>query len=134
MNKKFLISILSLVILSGFGATLLHAQTVECNKSTVGGCTTTSKITLSNPFGKIGDGGLLGLLDAIIKNIILPLAGVLVVLAFIYAGFLYVLAQGDSTKVKKAHTAFLYTVVGTVLLLGAYVIQQLIEGTINQFK
>lgn len=55
----------------------------------------------------------------------------LVVVMFIYAGFLYVTAGGDTGKVKRAHEALKYTVVGAVVVLGASVIAAIIKGTID---
>lgn len=92
----------------------------------------TLNFTLDNPF-KHGD-NLYDLLKAIINQIILPIGGVLAVLAFIYAGFLYVSAQGDEKKIQTAHRALLYTAIGTAVLLGAWVIANVIENTINQLK
>lgn len=87
-------------------------------------------IKLQNPF-RTGD-SLYDLIRAIINNIILPIGGVLAVLAFIYSGFLYVTAQGDSGKIKDAHNALLYTAIGTAILLGSWVIASVIENTIKQ--
>lgn len=87
-------------------------------------------IKLENPF-KTGD-SLYDLIKAIINNIVLPIGGVLAVLAFIYSGFLYVTAQGDAGKIKTAHQALLYTAIGTAVLLGSWVIASVIENTIRQ--
>jgi hypothetical protein len=51
-----------------------------------------------------------------------------------YAGFKYVTARGDSTKIKEATTALTYAAIGAAVLLGAWVISQAIQGTINQFR
>src|SRR3989344_3972360 len=110
----------ALVILSTFLATaaFAYAQAV--------------KITLPPPFR--GGSSLFALLRTIINDILLPIGGVLAVLAFIYSGFLYVTAQGNQTKLATAHKALLYTSVGTAVLLGSWVIAQVIENTINQLK
>lgn len=89
-------------------------------------------ITLKNPFRL--DGDLFTLIKTIINEIILPLGGMLAVLAFIYSGFLYVTAQGNDTKIQKAHTALLYTAIGTAILLGAWAIANAIEATIRQLN
>ena len=89
-------------------------------------------ITLDNPF-KGGD-SLFALLNTIINEIIFPIGGVLAILAFIYAGFKYVTAQGDTTKIKEAHQTLLYVVIGTAILLGARLISEVISGTIDQLK
>lgn len=91
-------------------------------------------IRLSNPFncGGVSPCTLFTFLGAIINNILLPIGGVLAVLAFIYSGFLYVTAQGSETKLATAHKALLYTSIGTAVLLGSWVIAKVIENTINQ--
>mgnify|MGYP001558221396 FL=1 len=92
----------------------------------------TSKISikLTNPFS--GGDSLFALMQAVVNNIILPVGGVLAVLAFIYSGFIYVTAQGDETKIKNAHRALLDTSIGTAILLGSWVLANLICQTIGQ--
>jgi hypothetical protein len=85
---------------------------------------------IDNPF-KYGN-SLFELLRAIINNILMPIGGVLAVLAFIYSGFLYVTAQGNMEKIKTAHKALLYTAIGTAVLLGSWVIANAICNTIQQ--
>lgn len=58
----------------------------------------------------------------------------LIVIMFIYAGFLYVTAQGDAGKVTRAHNAFLYTVIGAMVVLGAAIIAAVIKGTITKLS
>ena len=89
-------------------------------------------IEFPNPFGQ--NTNLFDVLKSIINNILMPIGGILAVLAFIYSGFLYVIAQGNETTLKQAHRALLYTSVGTALLLGAWVIASLIENTVNQLR
>lgn len=86
------------------------------------------QVTLDNPFGT--QDSLFGLIRAIIDDVVLPIGGVLAVLAFIYSGFLYVTAQGNETKIKDAHKALLYTSIGTAVLLGAWVIANVVCRTI----
>lgn len=88
--------------------------------------------TIDNPFS-VGS-TLYEVLEAVINNIILPIGGILAVLAFIFSGFLYVTAQGNETKLEKAHRALLYSAVGTAVLLGAWVIAKVIEATIKQLQ
>lgn len=58
----------------------------------------------------------------------------IVALAIIYTGFLFISAQGNSEKLTKAKKALLYTLIGAVLLLGAFVIANAIQGTVNEIK
>ncbi len=85
---------------------------------------------LTNPFR--GGDSLFDLLKAIINNILIPIGAVLAVLGFIYAGFKYVLARGNENKLKEAHNTLLYVAVGSVVLLGAWTISQVIQNTINK--
>jgi len=91
---------------------------------------TSQTITLQNPFRY--DGDLFAFIKTLINDIVLPLGGMLAVLAFIYSGFLYVTAQGNDAKIKTAHKALLYSAIGTAILLGAWAIANAIEATINQ--
>ena len=55
------------------------------------------------------------------------------VLFIIYSGFLFIKARGNPTELETAKKTFLWTMVGTAILLGAYVIASAIQGTITQF-
>ena len=89
----------------------------------------TISVTLVNPFS--GQDSLFGLVRTIINDVILPIGGVIAVLAFIFSGFLYVTAQGNETKIKTAHKSLLYTSIGTAILLGAWVLANVICTTIG---
>ena len=89
-------------------------------------------IELKNPFRY--DGDLFAFFKTLINDVILPLGGMIAVLAFIYSGFLYVMAQGDQTKIKTAHNALLYTAIGTAILLGSWAIANAIGATIGQLQ
>jgi type IV secretory pathway VirB2 component (pilin) len=91
------------------------------------------KIKIETPFKGIS-GGLEGFILTIIDKIVLPIGGIVAVLMIMYAGFLYVTAGGDTGKIKLAHTALLYAVIGSAILLGAKVISTVIQGTISQLK
>ena len=64
-------------------------------------------------------------------NVVLVFATPIIVFFIIYAGFLYVTARGDTGQVGKATNALLYAVIGGVLILGAFVILRIIEGTVR---
>jgi hypothetical protein len=68
----------------------------------------------------------------VIVSFVLLIGIPIIVLAVIYAGFLFVTAQGNSEKLKKAKTTLLYTLIGAALLLGSFVIAKAIQGTVNQ--
>jgi len=62
---------------------------------------------------------LLTLAQNIIKFIVF-LATVLAVLMFIYAGFLYITAAGDTGKIKQAHGIFMAVFIGFIIVLAAW--------------
>lgn len=82
-----------------------------------------------NPFGNnietLGD-----LLLVITNDIILPIGAVIVVIMIIYSGFLFVTAQGNETKLANAKKAFMYAVIGALILLGSWVIANVIKETV----
>ncbi|MEX0933984.1 MAG: pilin [Candidatus Paceibacterota bacterium] len=64
---------------------------------------------------------------------ILVLIGTPIAVVFlIYSGFLFVSARGNEEKITKAKMTFMWTVIGTAILLGASVIANVLEGTISQ--
>ena len=69
------------------------------------------------------------ILDVIVQ-ISVPVVAVLI----IYSGFLYVTAQGNEEKLKVAHRALMWTLVGAAVLLGASVLSGVIAGTIAQIQ
>lgn len=70
----------------------------------------------------------------VVLNIVLKIGVPIIALAIIYSGFLFVAAQGNPEKLKKARQAFLWTMVGAAILLAAVAIAQAIGGTIDQLR
>jgi hypothetical protein len=69
------------------------------------------------------------LIDVLIKFGI-PIAGLFV----IYSGFLFVSARGSEDKVKTAKKTFYSTIIGTAILLGAWVIVTVISATVRALQ
>ena len=65
-------------------------------------------------------------MDAVLK-IAIPF----IVIFFIWSGLSFVLARGNPEKIKTAKNMFLYTIIGTLLILGAWTITNAIIGTVN---
>jgi hypothetical protein len=86
-----------------------------------------SGLKLENPikYNSIAD-----VLNAFLE-ILIRLGTIVAVIMFIYAGFLYLTAQGDESKVKDAHKVFKNTIIGTAILLGAQAIGLIIKNTIG---
>lgn len=123
MNMKKLFAVFtSFSIIFVFSVVFVHAEPAV-------------NVNLPNPFNcGTTNCTLFDLLRKVINDILLPIGGVLAVLAFIYSGFLYVTAQGNEAKLKTAHKALLYTAIGTAVLLGSWVISQVIKNTIDQLR
>ena len=56
-----------------------------------------------------------------------------VVLAFIYSGFLFVRAQGKENELKAAKDAIMWSVVGALILFGAWGFAEMIGKTVQTF-
>ena len=69
-----------------------------------------------------------------ILNAVLVIGVPVITLAIIYAGFLFVKAQGNSEELTKAKKALMFTLIGATLLLGSFVISKAIKGTVDQIK
>lgn len=70
------------------------------------------------------------LLDLI--DILILFAIPLIILMIIYAGFLYVMARGNEEQVTRATRALTYAIIGGLLILGAKLLLEIIEGTVDQ--
>jgi len=86
---------------------------------------------LDNPL-KENFTSLTAFINAILEKIVLPIGAVIAVFFIIFSGFLFVTAQGNEEKLAKAKTAFLWTAIGVLILLGSMVISNGIAETICQ--
>ena len=57
----------------------------------------------------------------------------MVVFFIIYAGFLFVTAQGKDEALKSARKALVNALIGAAIVFGAFVILEVIEATVNAF-
>lgn len=78
----------------------------------------TTEYTLSETVGKV-------------IRIILSLVGTIFLILTIYAGFLWMTAQGDEGKVEKAMQIFKTSIMGLVVVLAGYGITTFIVGVIT---
>jgi Na+-translocating ferredoxin:NAD+ oxidoreductase RnfA subunit len=70
-----------------------------------------------------------GLLKTILEGVI-KIGIPVVALALVYCGFLFVQARGNPKEIEKARNSFIYTLIGTAILLGSWAIAQLISETV----
>jgi Type IV secretion system pilin len=89
-----------------------------------------SQTGLKNPlaFGSIQE-----FLEALFKATT-KLALPIIVIMIVIAGFQFILAQGNPAKLQKAKMNFLYVIIGTGLILGAWLFASLIGSTISALK
>lgn len=59
---------------------------------------------------------------------------IVAVLAFIYAGYLYVAAVGNETKLKKAHETLKYVAIGTAIILSSTIVVNLVVETLSRIN
>lgn len=67
---------------------------------------------------------------ALIK-LLIKIGTIIAFFFIIYAGFLFVTAGGDTGKIEDAKKTFLTTIIGVAIVLGASVINTLLQGTAN---
>ncbi len=67
-----------------------------------------------------------------ILQVVVEIGYVVVVFFIVYSGFLFVSARGNEEQLKKAKTAFLWTVIGAAIVLGAQVLEKSIAVTIEE--
>lgn len=123
------------ILLSGsflFWSTAVLAQTTPVNP---GGSNTpvnpgNDSLRLQNP---LGNTDIIKFLQSLL-DVIMIFAIPLIVFMIIYAGFNYVMAQGNPGKIKDANRALLYALIGGVLIIGANIILAVVQGTVDAFR
>ena len=68
-----------------------------------------------------------------IIDVILVFALPIIIIYIMYAGFLLVTSQGNPSEIETARSALLWAVIGGVVILGARLIIEVIQGTIEAF-
>jgi len=78
-----------------------------------------------------------GSLDAFVRELVTVARNIgmlIAVLGIVYAGMLKITAQGDEEKLRKANKAFLWSIIGTSVILGAWLIAVSIQGTVQELE
>jgi hypothetical protein len=73
----------------------------------------------------------IGKLISAILTVVVEIGAIVGVLFIIWSGFLFVAAQGNQDKLKRAKSTFWTTIIGLAILLGASVITKIIFNTIS---
>jgi Type IV secretion system pilin len=66
-----------------------------------------------------------------ILQFVIEIGSIIVVLMLVYVGYLFVIAQGNPSKLASARSALLWTVIGALILLGAQAIAMGIQATVT---
>ncbi len=87
---------------------------------------------LSDPaFTPIGQASIPQIIGRIIRGVI-GLTGVLALAMFIYGGFMWMTAAGNSDQVGKAKKTVVWSVLGLVLIFSSYALVNFVMQALNQ--
>ncbi len=67
-------------------------------------------------------------------GVVLGVLGIAFVVMVVYAGFLYLTAQGDDTNVKKAKKMMTQAVIGMVIVVSAYAISSYVIAALSKIS
>jgi hypothetical protein len=131
-TKKYSIlsNILKFSFVFIFGILLIGGSVLAAPDVTNGNGTSVS-VKIENPLGPDGAQDIPGFIKEILK-VVMIIGVPIVTLAIIYTGFLFVKAQGNPEQITKAKGALTYTLIGSALLLGAFVISSAIKTTVDE--
>ncbi len=90
----------------------------------------TKPVVINNPLAFNSICGLIKALLTAAIQIGIPIA----VLFIVYAGFKFVLAQGNPEELKKARKNFVYTIIGIGIFLAAWLLASVIANTVNALQ
>lgn len=76
---------------------------------------------------------IVGLFEVLI-DIVMVFAVPIIVLFIVLAGFNYVTARGDTSKIQTAHKALLYALIGGLLIIGAQILIAVVGGTVSDIQ
>jgi len=82
---------------------------------------------IQNPISFCTFGAFIAAILDIVVTIGIPIAAIFI----IYAGFLFVTARGNEQQLEKAKSALIAAIIGTAVLLGASVLANAIDATIQ---
>ena len=119
-----------LFVVCALSAPVVFAQSPQERADAAKQAAQIDKVTLENPLNNINS--IEALLVAIL-NIVMILMVPVIVFFIIYAGFKYVVAQGNASQVEEATRALTYAVIGGVLILAALAITEIIRNVVAAF-
>jgi TRAP-type C4-dicarboxylate transport system permease small subunit len=85
---------------------------------------------LGTTAGITGGGKTLPEIIGSIVNVVLGFLGIVFLVLLLYAGFMWMTAQGDDKKVDKARAMISQSVIGLVIIVAAYAISTFVLGSL----
>ncbi len=92
---------------------------------------TDSGIKLLNPLGIDGGPTSLAALLVRVLDFVVAVGAMVVALMMVYVGYLFVTARGNPGEIAKAKDAFVWTVIGALIVLGSKAIAAGILATVE---
>lgn len=128
--KYLLLTVVSMLVMLGAAAPVLHAQSVDEAKR---------QACIGSGGDYVGGqcverGGTGGSLENTIKsiaNILVFIVGVAAVILLIIGGLRYVLSGGDQAGIEGAKNTILYSIIGIIVAFMAYAIVNFVLGALN---
>ncbi len=87
-------------------------------------------VKLANPLRE-GLDTIPKIVEAIISGIVIPIGVPIFALYLIYSGILFIIAKGNPEGITKAKNTLKWTLIGGAILLGSYVIANVVQTTIS---
>jgi len=88
-------------------------------------------IAFENPLGSLDDPN--EIIGMVVKRV-LEVLGVAAIIMIIYAGIIWMTAQGNQERTEKAKKILLWTSVGLAIILGSYAITQFVFTKLIAFS
>ena len=67
-----------------------------------------------------------------VLRVVVMIALPIITIFIVFAGFKFLAARGNSSKLDEAKKNFMWVIVGALLIMGAWVLATLIAGTVTQ--
>ena len=122
--KKLWFKIITLAIAL---STIIFAQTVSAGP----GLSNAFSIAKQTASGSYETGTTFESMLGDIILLVLSLLGIVFIIFIIYAGWLWMSANGNEQKVEKARGILIQSIIGLIIVLGAYALSYFIIGIFN---
>ncbi|OGK64615.1 hypothetical protein A2313_03385 [Candidatus Roizmanbacteria bacterium RIFOXYB2_FULL_41_10] len=91
-----------------------------------------AQVDISQEFAPAAKFGSLASLVNLISRAVAIGGGFLLIVAFVYTGYLYLTAAGDTKNIEKTKIVLTYSVIGMIVIAVSYWLTQIIAGLLGQ--